>query len=84
MSEDFKKKDGDQRTDSGPDNKHEGRSESDRENSPENRPETKAAREVGSIDSTIMNLIAKKRTNSSSGSLDESQDHSLEIDFGGD
>lgn len=83
MSEDFKKKDGDQRTDSGQGNNHESRSESNRENSPENRPETKAAREVGSIDSTIMNLIAKKRTNSSSGSLDESQDHSLEIDFGG-
>jgi hypothetical protein len=75
MSEDFKKKQVDQQTDSGRENRP--------ENSHESRPETKAAREVGSIDSTIMNLIAKKRTNSSSGSLDESQDHSLEIDFGG-
>lgn len=74
MSEDFKTKASDHQTEgpeSRPENKHEGRSE------------TKAAREVGSIDSTIMNLIAKKRTNLSSGSLDESQDHSLEIDFGG-
>ncbi len=74
MSEDFKKKDSDQQTE-GPENRPEKRHEG--------RPESKAAREVGSIDSTIMNLIAKKRTNSSSGSLDESQDHSLEIDFGG-
>lgn len=74
MSEDFKKKDSDQKSE-GPENRPENRHE--------NRPESKAAREVGSIDSTIMNLIAKKRTNSSSGSLDESQDHSLEIDFGG-
>ncbi|MFA7337075.1 MAG: hypothetical protein WC028_09850 [Candidatus Obscuribacterales bacterium] len=74
MSEDFKKKDVDQQTE-GPENRP--------ENKHESRPESKAAREVGSIDSTIMNLIAKKRTNSSSGSLDESQDHSLEIDFGG-
>lgn len=74
MSEDFKKKDSDHQTE-GPENRL--------ENKHENRPESKAAREVGSIDSTIMNLIAKKRTNSSSGSLDESQDHSLEIDFGG-
>ncbi|MBP9091748.1 hypothetical protein KBI23_12050 [bacterium] len=43
----------------------------------------KVSREVGSIGSTIMDAIAKKRTNASSGSLDESQDHSLEIDFGG-
>ncbi|MDP3510217.1 MAG: hypothetical protein Q8T09_19760 [Candidatus Melainabacteria bacterium] len=74
MSEDFKKKDSDHQTE-GPENRL--------ENKHENRPESKAAREVGSIDSTILNLIAKKRTNSSSGSLDESQDHSLEIDFGG-
>jgi hypothetical protein len=74
MSEDFKKKTGDHHTE-GPENRPENRHEG--------RPESKAAREVGSIDSTIMNLIAKKRTNSSSGSLDESQDHSLEIDFGG-
>ncbi|MFA7337068.1 MAG: hypothetical protein WC028_09815 [Candidatus Obscuribacterales bacterium] len=74
MSEDFKKKASDQQT-AGPEDRP--------ENSHESRPESKAAREVGSIDSTIMNLIAKKRTNSSSGSLDESQDHSLEIDFGG-
>ncbi|MBP9091940.1 hypothetical protein KBI23_13020 [bacterium] len=74
MSEDFKKKDSDHQTE-GPENRPENRHEG--------RPENKAAREVSSIDSTIMNLIAKKRTNSSSGSLDESQDHSLEIDFGG-
>lgn len=74
MSEHFKKKDSDHQTE-GPENRPENRHEG--------RPESKAAREVGSIDSTIMNLIAKKRTNSSSGSLDESQDHSLEIDFGG-
>lgn len=74
MSEDFKKKQVDQQTE-GPENRP--------ENKHESRPESKAAQEVGSIDSTIMNLIAKKRTNSSSGSLDESQDHSLEIDFGG-
>jgi hypothetical protein len=45
--------------------------------------DSKVTREVGSIGSTIMDAIAKKRTNASSGSLDESQDHSLEIDFGG-
>ncbi len=74
MSEDFKKKASDHQTE-GPENRP--------ENKHESQQESKAAREVGSIDSTIMNLIAKKRTNSSSGSLDESQDHSLEIDFGG-
>lgn len=74
MSEDFKKKSSDEKSE-GPENRSENRHDS--------RPENKAAREVDSIDSTIMNLIAKKRTNSSSGSLDESQDHSLEIDFGG-
>ena len=32
----------------------------------------KVSRELGSIGSTIMDAIAKKRTNASSGSLDES------------